>query len=172
MASSVSLGISQWNGSFEVSGDIAATGYYTVIEGAVLQSFSGSVTSVGDFSAVLDNSTMKYKLEPASSDTADDLMEAILDIKALIEAIFVVDAPVISGTTPFDDTTSVTITGPARAAIYYTTDGSTPTSASTAYSDAITLSDTATVKAVAIVDGVSSEVASETFTKNAAAGDE
>ena len=170
--SSVTLSISQYNGSFTVSGDIEATGYYTVIEGAVLQSFSGSVTSVGDFSAVLDNSTMKYKLEPASSDTADDLMEAILDIKALIEAAFAVDAPVISGTTPFDDTTEVTISVPTRAAVYYTLDGSTPTSASTAYTEAITLDATKTVKAIAIKDGVSSEVASKTFTKNAAAGDE
>ena len=168
MASSVSLSISQYNGSFEVSGDIAATGYYTVTAGAVLRSFSGSVTSVGDFSAVLDNSTMKYKLEPASSDTADDLMEAILDIKELIEAAFAVDAPAISGETPFNDTTEVTITGPTRAALYYTLDGSTPTSASTAYTEAITLDATKTVKAIAIVDGVSSEVASKTFTKNEA----
>ena len=111
---------------------------------------------------------MKYKLEPASSDTADDLMEAILDIKALIEAGFAVDAPVISGTTPFDDTTEVTISVPTRAAVYYTLDGSTPTSASTAYTEAITLDATKTVKAIAIMDGVSSEVASKTFTKNEA----
>ena len=99
-------------------------------------------------------------------------MEAILDIKALIEAGFAVDAPVISGETPFDDTTSVTISVPTRATVYYTLDGSTPTSASTAYSEAFTLDETKTVKAIAIKDGVSSEVASKTFTKNAAAGDE
>ena len=75
-------------------------------------------------------------------------------------------APTISGTTPFAETTSVTMSGPDGAEIRYTTNGSTPTAESTLYSEAFTLSDTATVKAIAIKDGQSSEVASKTFTKN------
>ena len=51
------------------------------------------------------------------------------------------------------------------ATIYYTTDGETPTSASTAYSSAISLSATTTIKAVAIKDGISSEIASKSYTK-------
>ena len=74
-------------------------------------------------------------------------------------------APTISGTTPFAETTSVSISGPAGAEIRYTTDGSTPTAESTLYSEAFTLSDTTTVKAIAIKDGESSEVASKLFTK-------
>ena len=74
-------------------------------------------------------------------------------------------APTISGTTPFAETTSVSISGPAGAEIHYTTDGSTPTAESTLYSEAFTLSDTTTVKAIAIKDGESSEVASKLFTK-------
>ena len=74
-------------------------------------------------------------------------------------------SPTISGTTPFAETTSVSISGPAGAEIHYTTDGSTPTAESTLYSEAFTLSDTATVKAIAIKDGESSEVASKLFTK-------
>ena len=74
-------------------------------------------------------------------------------------------APTISGTTPFAETTSVSMSGPAGAEIRYTTDGSTPTTESTLYSEAFTLSDTTTVKAVAIKDGESSEVASKLFTK-------
>ncbi len=77
-----------------------------------------------------------------------------------------VTAPQISGTTPFAETTSVSIQAEQGAEIHYTTDGSTPTAESSLYSAAITLSDTATVKAIAIKNGQSSEVASKTFTKS------
>ena len=74
-------------------------------------------------------------------------------------------APTISGTTPFAETTSVSMSGPDGAEIHYTTDGNTPTAESTLYSEAFTLSDTTTVKAIAIKDGESSEVASKLFTR-------
>jgi len=77
-----------------------------------------------------------------------------------------VASPEISGTTPFTESTQVTITGPDGATIRYTTDGTTPTAESTQYSAAFTLSATATVKAIAIKDGVSSSVAEKTFTKS------
>ncbi len=75
-------------------------------------------------------------------------------------------APQITGTTPFAETTSVSIQAEQGAEIRYTTNGSTPTAESTLYSEAFTLSDTATVKAIAIMGGQSSEVASKTFTKS------
>ena len=77
-----------------------------------------------------------------------------------------VAAPTISGETPFDESTQATISGPEGAQIRYTVDGSTPTAESSLYSEALTLTDTVTVKAIAIKNGVSSEVASKTFTKN------
>ncbi len=81
-----------------------------------------------------------------------------------------VTAPEISGTTPFTDSTEVTIQGPQGAALYYTTDGSTPTSESMDYSEPITLSATTTVKAIAILDGETSAVSSKTFTKSGESG--
>jgi hypothetical protein len=81
-----------------------------------------------------------------------------------------VAAPTISGNTSFTDTTEVTITGPAESEIHYTTDGSTPTAESSLYSEALTLSETTTVKAIAIKNGVSSTVASKTFTKGSGGG--
>jgi hypothetical protein len=77
-----------------------------------------------------------------------------------------VAAPTISGETPFDESTQVTISGPEGAEIRYTVDGSTPTAESSLYSEALTLTDTVIVKAIAIKNGASSEVASKTFTKN------
>ena len=81
-------------------------------------------------------------------------------------------SPTISGTTPFAETTSVSMSGPAGAEIHYTTDGSTPTAESTLYSEAFSLSDTTTVKAIAIKNGESSEVASKLFTKSIGDGDD
>ena len=77
-----------------------------------------------------------------------------------------VAAPTISGETPFDESTQATISGPDGAEIRYTVDGSTPTAESSLYSEALTLTGTVLVKAIAIKNGVSSEVASKTFTKN------
>ena len=81
-----------------------------------------------------------------------------------------VAVPTISGTTPFEESTQVTISGPAESEIRYTIDGSTPNGESTLYEGAITLGDTTTVKAIAIKNGVASEVASQTFTKSAGDG--
>ena len=74
-------------------------------------------------------------------------------------------APTISGKTSFTDSTTVSLSGPDGADIYYTLDGSTPTSESTMYSEEFGLSETTTVKAVAIKDGQSSQVVSKIFTK-------
>lgn len=79
-----------------------------------------------------------------------------------------VEAPTINGTTPFEETTQVTLSGPAEAELRYTTDGSTPTAESTLYSEAFTLSDTTTVKAIAVKNGTSSSVTTKVFTKGAA----
>jgi hypothetical protein len=75
-------------------------------------------------------------------------------------------SPTISGNTTFTESAQVTISGPDGAEIHYTTDGTVPTAESTLYSEAFTLTDTTTVKAIAIKDGQSSEVASRVFTKS------
>ena len=67
----------------------------------------------------------------------------------------------------YDEAKSVTIScATDGAAIYYTTDGTTPTSSSTAYSSAIDITTTTTLKAIAIKNDVESDVASATYTMN------
>ena len=77
-----------------------------------------------------------------------------------------VASPSINGNTSFAESTQVSMSGPDGAEIHYTTDGTVPTAESALYSEAFTLSATTTVKAIAIKDGQSSEVASRVFTKS------
>lgn len=79
--------------------------------------------------------------------------------------------PVISpDSQSFSGTQAVTITcATAGASIYYTTNGSTPTSSSTLYSGSFNVTTTTTVKAIAIKSGLSdSNVVSETYTLSVA----
>ena len=78
--------------------------------------------------------------------------------------------PTIYGANPFTESTEVTMSGPEDAEIRYTTDGSTPTAQSTLYEGGFTLSDTTTVKAIAIKNGESSQVSTKLFSKSS--GDE
>jgi len=79
-------------------------------------------------------------------------------------------APQFAGETQFTDSIQVTISGPDGASIYYTTDGSDPTSASTQYSEPLTFTETTTLKAIAIKDGESSSVTTRTYTKTGGNG--
>lgn len=82
-----------------------------------------------------------------------------------------VSAPTISGSTPFAESTTVTMSAESGAEIRYTTNGTTPTASSTLYSAPITLTDTTTVKAIALKNGLNSSVATKVFTKSSGNGD-
>ena len=79
-------------------------------------------------------------------------------------------APTISGNTTFSESTEVSISAADGAEIRYTLDGSTPTASSTLYSEPFTVTETTSVKAVAVKDGQTSEVASKTFVKSSGEG--
>ena len=69
--------------------------------------------------------------------------------------------------TIFTDSQTVTIaaaSGDEGAAIYYTTDGNDPTTSSTLYSEAITITEDTTVKAVAVKNNLVSSVATAGYT--------
>lgn len=78
------------------------------------------------------------------------------------------DAPVISPEScTFDtETFDVTISAEDGTTVYYTLDGSNPTTGSATYNGVITLTETTTVKAFAVKDGYKdSEVVEATYTK-------
>ena len=85
-----------------------------------------------------------------------------------------VAAPVFKpdGTTSFRGTQTVEIScATPGASIYYTTDGTTPTSTGTIYSGAISLTSTTTIKAIAVkADMNDSAVAEATFTRRSSSG--
>ena len=81
------------------------------------------------------------------------------------------DVPTISGTDKFSDRTEVTITTTPGAIVYYTTDDTVPTKGSQQYKTPITLTETTTIKAIAIEDGhIMSDVVGMAFAKESSGG--
>lgn len=79
--------------------------------------------------------------------------------------------PTISGADKFSDRMEVTITATPGAIIYYTTDDTVPTNRSKKYDTPITLTETTTIKAIAIEDGhIMSDVVGMAFTKESSGG--
>ena len=77
-----------------------------------------------------------------------------------------VATPTISGETPFVTSTTITLACTTEgASVYYTTDGSNPSSGSTLYTEPFVLNAGATVKAIAILDSDQSSIASKEFEK-------
>lgn len=83
-------------------------------------------------------------------------------------AITHLDAPTISGDEVFMESTNVTITSAVDVdgvAIYYTLNGTDPTTASQPYNAPFLLTETTTVKAIAVYKSITSDVASLRFEK-------
>ncbi len=143
----------------------ATDGYVVtgVVFTPVSSTYSASKLTYND-TAISDEWTLD---EPAQSitlsATAAARFQTIVVTYVESSGSTVVSAPTISGTTPFASSTTVTITGVSGASLYYTTDGTDPTTASTAYSEPFELTEATTVKAIAVKDEVSSSVAEKTF---------
>ena len=81
----------------------------------------------------------------------------------------VVELPIVVTSEPSisldSDTGDISITGPAGASLYYTTNGNTPTTGSTPYTQPFNVENqrSVTVKAIAVINGQASAVAEATF---------
>ena len=175
-------------------GDIVNNGTLTVAPGASLTSqMGGSVVNAGEMTLdgtfhcgvyITENDTevwfrnvdggtvtgsgaaVPYSAVPG---TSADLKEAITDLQRMLpETITVSDvpAPALPAAGSFTGSKIIEITCEADgASIYYTTNDTEP-ALGTVYTDPFTISETTTVRAVAILNGRSSAVASAKYTRS------
>ena len=122
-------------------------------------SVSASNVSDKTYSATFDVPVGKESLLIAFSATSNSRLD---DIKLTYKILSSVNKPTFSpepGT--YEDVQNVTLSADAGHTIYYTTDGvTTPTTSSTKYDGAITVSETTTIRAIAVnAEGKASDVA-------------
>jgi len=112
--------------------------------------------------------TTSFKLTSSQTIKAIAVKADMNNSAVAVKTVTVVQVatPVITpASTTFGGTLSVTISGESGATIYYTTNGDSPTTSSTPYSGPIMISETTTVKAIAVKIGMSSSaVASQLYT--------
>ena len=166
---------------FEGSGDtwtiqISGTENYMALassknNGRVNVVDAASDWTLSNVSSLIQFSNNGYLLQANNSTSLNFGSYKSGQINVWVEAVAASDqstAPTISGEASFLTSTTVTITAAEGATIYYTLNGTDPTTSSTQYADPFTLTETTTVKAIAVESGKdASNVASKEFTKQA-----
>lgn len=132
-------------------------------EGDQFQAYRATASSADDFQ-VGDAVLMVGTAKNYNGNTPEYIAGA--------RAVTVIHKPSFTpnGGTFTEDSKSVTISAATGTTIYYTIDGTDPTTSSSVYSSALTLTATTTVKAIAVKDGLTTGIASATFTKSAGGG--
>ena len=120
----------------------------------------------GDYGSTTGVGVKYYPLN--SNGVSEDYLYSQMNSLEIVSDV-VPGAPVITpGSGTVYATTPITITADTGATVYYTTDGTAPTTASTQYTGPFTLSAannaTVTVKAIAVKNGNTSAVTSASFT--------
>ena len=114
----------------------------------------------------ITNATAATKIVFTSGGVGGALIDNIVVEKEVEGSTQTVEAPTFtpSGGT-YTETQTVAINCETEGAtIYYTTDGTTPTNESTPYTEAVSVSTTMTLKAIAYKDDVASDVTTATYT--------
>lgn len=134
-------------------------GSITTTQGSYVASTEKTGTWTGDLAEVVftasNNQMRATKIEVTYTSAAGTLKAPVLSAS---------DGAFVSGTS-FVNPFSVTLSAESGASIYYTTDGTAPSTSSTKYTTPITISETTTLKAIAEKDGKASSVAQAVYTK-------
>jgi len=147
------------HGSYQYTFSSSEDDNYAVI--TALKSAVEGYKSGSYYVGVTSNMYFKSGVITDSAVSSDD--QPVVEEPVVVE---VAATPSISAKGNSDETQfTVTITAESGAAIYYTTNGSTPTTSSSKYSSALTITESCTVKALAVVSGKeNSSVASKSIT--------
>lgn len=114
-------------------------------------------------------SKLNYSFTDGQTTITAEHLNAFVDrINKLIDVVSEQPTPTQKVATPtisINGTTATISCSTAGATIYYTLNGNTPTTSSTQYSSAITLTEACTIKAIAVKSGMdNSSVASQSYT--------
>ena len=147
------------HGSYQYTFSSSEDDNYAVIP--ALKSAVEGYKSGSYYVGVTSNMYFKSGVITDSAVSSDD--QPVVEEPVVVE---VAATPSISAKGNSDETQfTVTITAESGATIYYTTNGSTPTTSSSKYSSALTITESCTVKALAVVSGKeNSSVASKSVT--------
>ena len=130
--------------------------------GVVWSVISGNATITSDGLLTYNGSAASASVVVKATSSKNSSVYAQATVSFALPAI---EAPTFSpaqGT--YSQAQSVALScGTAEATIYYTTDGSTPTTSSSVYSSPIAVATSKTIKAIAVKDGQSSEVATASY---------
>ncbi len=147
------------HGSYQYTFSSSEDDNYAVIP--ALKSAVEGYKSGSYYVGVTSNMYFKSGVITDSAVSSDD--QPVVEEPVVVE---VAATPSISAKGNSDETQfTVTITAESGATIYYTTNGSTPTTSSSKYSSALTITESCTVKALAVVSNKeNSSVASKSIT--------
>ena len=147
------------HGSYQYTFSSSEDDNYAVIP--ALKSAVEGYKSGSYYVGVTSNMYFKSGVITDSAVSSDD--QPVVEEPVVVE---VAATPSISAKGNSDETQfTVTITAESGATIYYTTNGSTPTTSSSKYSSALTITESCTIKALAVVSNKeNSSVASKSIT--------
>ena len=160
----------------KVDGTLNGSGSPSTASQVSITNASGTVIS-GGAAQTWDTKggTKTYNLTDTEVNTVYYLTVANKNLQMITLALYyeevagaadIPDAPTLTASQEFEtETFTVEISAVDGATIHYTLDGNDPTEASTTYSAPFTVNATTIVKAIAVKDGVASNVATATYTK-------